>query len=473
MHRRQPSRPGAGGQDNLLAWTVFIIVLAAFAAVSWIGSFYVFGHPEKAFSYRLLRTLGKIDAPKRFALTKAPRGRFLDANQLLERFGPLSPDGLSAENDKLLRDYLRNYQQTKDLVPYVIGSFNIMGAFRLGPNNFFPQGIVALARSKDNPAVLLELVFPAEEKNIANLQRMLVTGLDLQLARTLDLTAVVNARLMPDGRLNLTAVPLLYGSYTSTDDTGTFSLEPPPDLNVGAGLPVLNQAAIDEASDHYRQYLQRAGLPDDEPAAAMLMRVQKTEAANPEAVPAPPPPPAEATEMIDGVPVAKAVAVDTAGEEIPVARAEPVSTPPAPGPDAPDATSAPTAELQPFTAATPATIAATGGRDWTLYDPGRMPRGRLLDPDAARQLAGQDTRAQPVYLSGEFAVTNAGEGRAVLRGRRAPRNVRIIADFPAGTAAPAPGETFRRDSTRPFQINRVEEGPDGMINIYVREITRP
>ncbi|MEX1045277.1 MAG: hypothetical protein WEC73_04030 [Chthoniobacterales bacterium] len=466
MPRRNHSRTGTARQDNLLAWTIFIIVLAAVAAISWIGSFYVFGHPEKGFSYRFLRTLGKIDAPKRFEQTKAPRGQFLDANKLFERFGPLPPAELSAENDKLLRHYLRNYQQTKDLVPYVIGSFNIMGAFRLGPNNFFPQGVVVLARSNENPSVLLELILPAEEKNIGNLERMLLTGLDLPLARTHDLTAVVNARIMPDGRLNLTAVPLLYGSYTSTDDTGTFSLEPPEDLNVGAGLPVLNQAAVDKATEHYRKYLQRAGLADERPDdAPTLMRVQKTETANPAATPPPLPLPATATEMIDGVPVAKAVPVDTAGEEIPVARAEPVSTPPAP--------TAPAAELEPFAAPAPATISAPGPRDWTLYAPGRMPRGRLLDPDAAGQLAGQEAPNQPVYLSGEFSVTNAGEGRAVLRGRRTPRNIRIIADFPTGTSAPAQGENFRRDSTRPFQINRVEEGPDGMINVYVREITRP
>lgn len=468
MYRRNTIRPGPPGQDNLVAWTIFIIFLAVFAAVSWIGSFYVFGHPENALSYRILHSLGKIDSPKRFELTAAPRGQFLDADKLFERFGTLPPAELAAQNEKLLRNYLRNYHQTKDLVPYAIGSFNIMGAFRLGPNNFFPEGIVALARSKENPSVLLELIFPAEEKNVANLERMLLTGLDLQLARTLDLTAVINARVMPDGRLNLTAIPLLYGSYTSTDATGTFSLEPPADLNVGAGLPVLNQAAVDEAGEHYQKYLQRAGLADEEPEAApALMRVQKTETANPAALASPAPAPASpATGMIDGVPVAKAVPVDTVGEDIPVARAEPVTTPPAP-----EAT--PAAELQPFTAAAPATISAAGPRNWTLYDAGRMPRGRLLDPNAARELAGQGVPAQPLYLSGEFNVTNAGDGRAVLRGRRVPRNVRIIADFPDGTAAPPPGQSFRRDSTRPFQINRVEEGPDGMINVYVREITRP
>ena len=466
----------SGGDDNLFAWTIFIIFLALFAAGCWIGSFYVFGHPENAFSYRVLRSLGKIDPPKRFKLTAAPRGQFLDADKLLERYGNESPEQLDRASDLLLRDYLRNYYQTKERIPYVIGSFNIMGVFRLGPNNFFPSGIVALARSTDNPSVLLEMVFPAEEKNVGNLERMLQTGLDLTLARTLDLTAVINVRRLTDGRLCLTAVPLLYGSYTSTDETGTFSLEPPTDLTVSAGLPVLNQAAVDKAEEHYAKYLSRAGLAEEASAPA-LMRVQKTEAANPEAVPAPAATPPTATEMIDGVPVAKAVPVETAGEDIPVARAEPASAA-AIAPPAPSPTPSPVAAvLEPFTtAATPAAAvapAAPGSRDWTLYDPGRMPRGRLLDANAARNLAGQDATTEPVYLSGEFSVANAGDGRAILRGRRAARNVRIIADFPRGTTAPARGETFRRDSTRPFRIDRVEEGADGIINVYVREITRP
>lgn len=475
-------------KDNLFVWTIFIILLAGFALACWLGSFYVFGHPEKALSYNILNKLGKLDPPKRFQITAAPRGQFLDANALHERYGTMAPQQLGLENDRLLRSYLRNYEQFKELVPYVIGPFQVMGAFRLGPNNFFPQGVVALAASKENPSVLLELVLPASEENAARLERMLTTGTEITLARTLDLTALLNARVMPDGRLNLTAVPLLYGSYTSSEATGTFTLEPPEKLRVSAGLPVLNQAALEAADKHFADYLRRTGAAATHPA---LMRVQQTEAVKPDSVPVAraepvntPPQPAPATAVdgtMDGVPVARALPVD-APAEIPVARAVPVepALPPAPLPDdnAPEVVDVSATGLQPFATPSPtpgpapATPPATGG-SWTVYEPGRMPRGRLLDLNTARATAAQGGPAELSYLSGDFNVSASGPGRAVLRGRRGGGNVRVIVEFPPNGATPSEGEIVRRDSTRPFQITRVEEGPDGQVNIHVREVTRP
>jgi len=360
MLERRTIRTRHSGQDNLFGWTIFLVLLAAFAAISWVGSFYIFGHPEKSFSYGVLRTLGKIDAPKRFELTKAPRGQFLDANKLVERFGKLPPGELAEANAALLRNYLRNYERTKELVPYVIGDFNIMGAFRLGPNNFFPDGVVALARSNENPSVLLELIFPSAEADAGKLERMLRRGLDIPLARTLDLTALINARIMPDGRLNLTAVPLLYGSYTSTDAQGTLNLEPPANLNISAGLPLLNQAAVDEADKHYTAYLERTGGTTQ---ASALMRVQRTEAVEESTIPvaraepvqraaAPAQPAAAPT---GNVPVARAVPVSETDREPTVRRAEPIRPSAVPATPAeenvPVRRAEPVVPLQPFDAA--------------------------------------------------------------------------------------------------------------------------
>jgi hypothetical protein len=327
MLERKAIRHRPAGQDNLFGWTIFLLLLAAFAAVSWIGSFYIFGHPEKAFSYGILRTLGKISEPKRFQLTKAPRGEFLDANKLAERFGKLPPGDLEEVNAALLRNYLRNYERTKDLVPYVIGDFSVIGAFRLGSDNFFPDGVVALALSKENPSVLLELIFPSAEADAGELERMLRMGSEVPLRRTLDLSAVINARIMPDGRLNLTAVPLLYGSYASTSAAGTLNLEPPQDLIVSAGLPILNQAAVDEAEKRYAAYVERTGEPVNAPS---LMRVQRTEAVEESTIPVARAEPVNRGEAatssaadMGNVPVARAVPVAEASD-VPVRRAEAV-----------------------------------------------------------------------------------------------------------------------------------------------------
>ena len=480
--RRPTTRPPAASHDGLFAWTVGILLLAGFALICWIGSFYIFGHPEKSLSYGLLRKLDKIDPPRRFELTAAPRGEFLDADKILKRFGTLAPRELQEENNLLLRGYLRNYYQSKELVPYIIGSFNVMGAFRLGPSNFFPTGVVALARSKQNPSVLLEMVFPAAEADLPKLERMLVAGLDLDLVKTLDLTAVINARHLPDGTLIVTAVPLLYGNYTSSGATGSFGLEPPTDLNVGTGLPVLNAAAVEKAVQHQQSVAQSAA-----PAPAnSLMRVQPTEAVDPTNIV-----PVARAEPVkqgpvgveDGVPVARAVPEATPAT-VRIARAVPVNVPPAAVPVAtPVATPAapPIAEpvavaatgLQPFAAAAPAAAVPTPApRDWTVYEPGRMPRGRLVDLEAARGMAGSSGDGVN-YLAGDFQVSASGQGRAVLRGTRGQQNIRVVVDFPPGSAPPAQGESVSRDAQRPFQITSVERGADGQINVYVREVTRP
>ncbi len=501
MFKLRPKRSYQSDQDNLFVWTVFIVFLAGFALLCWVGSFYVFGHPEKAFSYRLLRKLGKIDEPKRFELTSAPRGKFLGANELFERYGSVSSGSLATENDNLLRNYISNYYQTKLPVSYAIGPFRIMGAFRLGPANFFSEGVVALAESTENPKVLLELVFPAARENTVDLERMLMTGLDIKLVKTLDLTAVLSARVLTDGRLLLTVVPLLYGNYTSSSANGTFSLAPPERLNIEAGLPVLNQAAVGKADQHYRSSLQRAG-PTPQESAPMLVRVQATEAASPgtsppirraEAVAAPTPAkaPLAAGEMemlganesveaeeevnapqpVDRIPVARALPVTAT--DPPVARAIPVNPTPAAATPAAEAT--PTAELQPFDAVMPATISATAAtptHKWTVYEPGKMPRGRLIDIGAAPDLVGR-SNAEKTYLGGNFNVRASGPGRAVLRGQGAAKNVRVMVDFPDGAIPPAEGENIRRDGQRPFEITRVEKGADGQVNVYVREVTRP
>ncbi len=117
-----------------------------------------------------------------------------------------------------------------------------------------------MAQSTENGGILLEHVFTANKEDVLTLQRMLLTGLDLKLDRTLDLSAIINVKRLKDGRLQFTAVPILYGSYASSTGPGTFSLTPPTNLDMAAGLPVLDDKTVDEANQKYSAYRLRVGL---------------------------------------------------------------------------------------------------------------------------------------------------------------------------------------------------------------------
>ena len=120
---------------NYFAWTVAILLLIGFALAAWLGSFYIFSQPERPDSYRILQKLHKIEAPKRFELTAAPPGEFLNARQLYERYVGMGAAELARNNAELLRNYIRNYQQVRGLVPYVVGRYTIIAVRELGPGD--------------------------------------------------------------------------------------------------------------------------------------------------------------------------------------------------------------------------------------------------------------------------------------------------------------------------------------------------
>src|SRR6478672_11329786 len=104
--------PESSGRDNLFLWTVLILLLIGVAFACWLGSFYVFGHPEQPRAYKILKRLGKIEAPRRFEDIAAPPGEFLSAQRLYERFSKFSRLELERENGDLLRNYINNYRET-------------------------------------------------------------------------------------------------------------------------------------------------------------------------------------------------------------------------------------------------------------------------------------------------------------------------------------------------------------------------
>jgi hypothetical protein len=475
---RKETRPPSES-DNLFGWSVFILLLCGFAAACWIGTIYVFSHPEEPFNYSILSKLDKLDPPKRFELTAAPPGEFLGADKLMERFGTMTAGQLNEESAKLLRSYLQNYSHLMFKVPYVTGKFTVLDSYKLEERKYFPSGVVVIAQSVDIPALYLEHVFPASKEHMGSMERTLTTGLGIELRRSYDLSAVIHVENLGNGRLLLTAMPLLYGPYGTTGSGSGFQLDPPGHLNAKAGLPIVAQNQLRDAEQRFAQFRKATGGQQ----VALAQSQAKTEGEKP-ATPAPTPALVQVARALPVNPSTPAPAQPTPAASqptaTPVPRAVAVATPrPSPAVAAPPAAAA-NQPPQPTLTASPTPAASGHASAWQTYRPSRMPRGRLLDVDQTLELADRGVAGETMYLRGDFTVTAARENRAVLRPRQSlPErvfnrgNARVIVEYPRGLPTPREGDDFQRSADRPFQIVEVRRGADGQVNIYVREVTTP
>jgi hypothetical protein len=515
---------------NYFAWTVAILLLTGCAFAAWLGSFYIFSQPERPDSYRILQKLHKVEPPKRFELTAGPPGEFLSAKQLYDRYNAMGSAEFAKTNAELARNYIRNFQQVRGKVPYVIGRYVIMDAHELSSSDVFTSGMVALTDSVENPELLMEHLYPAEPRTVPMIKQTLNTGLELKLDSAHDLSAIIHVERFNDGRIMLTAIPLLYGTYTVMRGTGTFSLEPPLSLNLEAGWPLFKEQARLRGEMHYTQFKEArqptqapaqvaipgfapSGTPP--PAENQLIRVEAAKPVETPAIvqvgkkgkPGAKPTPTPKGKLAKGKPTPKASASATpivlaekstsppppASSPIvqpslqpATAKAQPTKAPPAPTQSAPQVALAQPAETpvrsQPAQPGAPdmGTLASTtGGGTWKTFPPGRMPLGRLIGTSDLKEIADQGTGGERIYLQGQFVVNFSDANRAVLRPRgkltdsvlhfgAAP--TRIIVEFPAGYTPPVQGSTVSRDEARPLEITEVRKQEDGQLNVFAREI---
>jgi hypothetical protein len=458
---------------NYFAWTVAILLLTGVALAAWLGSFYIFDQPERPDSYRILQRLHKIEPPKRFELTAAPPGEFLNPPQLYERYVGMGSAELSRTNAELTRNYIRNYQQVRGLVPYVVGRYTIIATRQLGPGDVFTSGMVALTHAIDNGELLMEHIYPASPEALPLMKQTLAVGLEIKLERTHDISAVIHAERLIDGRIMVTAVPLLYGSYTVTRGLGTFRLEPPLILNLAAGWPLFKFQERIAIEDRYREDRQKmaaaqgAPLPipgqsaTAPPAQNELVRVeqarpvqvfsptalaknnklvkptpmpkgkkgskkQKLESPQPAASPAPPMI-AQKPGAPSPTPIALALARTPPNAPNFFAAASPPA-PKAPGagtqplaqaPVVPSATPVPVLPAQPAPpdTANVALASNAGGGSWKTFPAGKMPLGRLIGTGDLRDVAEHGLAGERVYLKGQFVVNFSDANKAVLRPR--------------------------------------------------------
>jgi len=515
---------------NYFAWTVAVLLLSGFALAAWLGSFYIFDQPERPDSYRILQRLHKIDPPKRFELTAAPAGEFVTAKQLYDRYIGMGSAELARANAELARNYIRNYQQVRGLVPYVVGRYTIVATRALGPDDVFTSGMVALTTAGESGELLMEHLYPANPEVLPLMKQTLNIGLEVKLERTHDLSAVIHADRLPDGRIMITAVPLLYGSYTVTRGLGTFRLEPPLSLNLAAGWPLFKPQERAKIEQHYADYRQKIATTQGgpvpvpglsasatpPPAQNELVRVEQ---ARPVEAPAVTPIPAKSEKLAKATLSSKgrkgtkkqklespAPAGSPAQPIIAQKPSAPASTPiavaSAATPRTAIATPEPTvaaAQVAPMPTTTPVPVlpaqpvpagasdvalaSNAGGGSWKTFPAGKMPLGRLIGTGDLRDVVDRGLAGERVYLRGQFVVNFSDANRAVLRPRTtltskmlhfgAGSSTRIIVEFPSGYTPPQQGAVVNRDETRPYEITEVRKQEDGQLNVFVREIMQP
>jgi hypothetical protein len=458
---------------NYFAWTLAILLLTGFALAAWLGSFYIFNQPERPDSYRILQRLHKIEPPKRFELTAAPAGEFLNSKQLYERYSGMGNAELARTNAELARNYIRNYQTVRGLVPYVVGRYKIVAARELGAGDVFTSGMVVLANAVDNGELLMEHLYPANPEALPLMKQTLNVGLEIKLERSHDISAVLHAERLADGRIMITAVPLIYGSYTVTRGLGTFRLEPPLSLNLAAGWPLFKASERGTIEQHYAQYQQKVAVAQGgpisipgfspsatpPPAANELVRVEQAipigtpptapviakneKLANPTAPPkgkrwgkkqkleSPPPASTAPQPVIAQKPIGPSATPFTVVSaatppNVPLATPRPAantSTAPAPAvgqaPSVPTATPVPVLPAQPVPAdaSNVALASNAGGGSWKTFPPGKMPLGRLIGTSDLRDVAEHGLAGERVYLRGQFVVNFSDANKAVLRPR--------------------------------------------------------
>jgi hypothetical protein len=515
---------------NYFVWTVAILLLTGFALAAWLGSFYIFDQPERPDSYRILQRLHKIDPLKRFELTAAPAGEFLTAKQLYDRYVGMGSAELARTNAELMRNYIRNYQQVRGLVPYVVGRYTIVAARELGPEDVFSSGMVALTTALDSGELLMEHLYPANPEVLPLMKQTLKDGLEVKLERTHDISAVIHAERLADGRIMITAVPLLYGSYTVTRGLGTFRLEPPSNLNLAAGWPLfkteerttieqkiataqggsvpipgLNSSATPPPADNQLVRVEQArpveppaitpirakgeklALATPSPKGRKGAKKQKLESPVPALSPAQP-----AIAQKPSVPTSTPITVASAPTPPKVFAATPATAaaaaPTGAATQTTQAASMPTTTPVPVLPAQPvpadssqvALASNAGGGSWKTFPSGKMPLGRLIGTGDLRDVAERGLAGERVYLKGQFMVNFSDANRAVLRPRTkltdkvlhfgAGSSTRIIVEFPAGYTPPRQGTEVSRDEMRPYEITEVRKQEDGQLNVFVREI---
>jgi len=238
------------GTGGLFWWTLAIFLLLALATASWFFSIWVFAHPEKPFSYKLLTKLEKLEPLRKWTAHTVPNGAIMNSNKLLEQYFYYTSEQLRVANDVMKRNYIKNFKEHGP--EYLVGTFHVLAARPLTAGDVFTKGWVVVARSNDIEDVDVELVLPGLATDKAPYQE----GDAVVLEKRKTFASVVHVQRLDGDRIQATLVSLLYqnapgkegdeapAAAPADDENQLATLSPPEKLNMEAMWPVSHDLKI-------------------------------------------------------------------------------------------------------------------------------------------------------------------------------------------------------------------------------------
>lgn len=231
-------------------WTIAIVILMALAAFSWIGSIYIFTHPEKPLNYKLLSQIDRLETIQHFTEKDRPAGKSLTPPELYQKFYPFTEENLTNHNSLLRRNYITNFKNRSEKPYYVRGRFKVVHSRPLEQGDVFPQGLVARAVAvnedgKEYRNVVVEYVLPtASSATAGGFAPGDLLDIDSRRSKKRLWGAVVNIHRQSEETFVFTVVPLMYGEHLIDPETHEIlTALPPARLNMSGLFPITDQTA--------------------------------------------------------------------------------------------------------------------------------------------------------------------------------------------------------------------------------------
>lgn len=232
---------------GLFWWTIAITFLIGLATFSWFFCIYVFTHPERPFSYKLLDRFHKLEPIRAFSEKDAPGGKTFTHKDLYQTFYQFTEENLIQKNSELHRGYITNYKEERPI--YVRGHFKVIHARPLTKNDVFPCGTIARAVAlvdddKEYRNVVIEYIVPSKTPPKDQFLPGDILKIDAadQEGKRRRFASVLNVQRQKDDSIVFTLIPLSYGEHANPQAGFSILGEPPRLLNIEGKWPITDDA---------------------------------------------------------------------------------------------------------------------------------------------------------------------------------------------------------------------------------------